>query len=86
MSAYNGATSSKPYVLRVRTESITPPGACPAYAGSGGTVGTLNLNGLPNTLETLILVNQKRLGDRYGQATVDATVMASLASWLPVLG
>src|SRR5699024_5102255 len=41
VSGYNGATSSLPYVLRVRATPTPGAPACPAYDRSGGTAGTL---------------------------------------------
>ena len=78
VSGYNGGASAQPYVLRV---NVTPsPAALPCQARSytsGGTAGTVPSTPLPADSRTLILVNQKRLGDIYGpsQAT---SVMASL--------
>ncbi|MEY2452234.1 MAG: hypothetical protein QOD92_1808, partial [Acidimicrobiaceae bacterium] len=77
VSGFNGASSPQPYVLRV---TVLPPASatapCPARSLTGGTAGTL-----PSTLNpatrTLILVNQKRLGDLYGAAAA-SSVMTKL--------
>jgi CSLREA domain-containing protein len=75
---YNGAFSPKPYSLRVTT---TPPPAtldCPArtLAGGGATIDPLpDLGSLPPNLNTIILVNEKRLGDTYGSTAESNAVM-----------
>ncbi|HEU5215875.1 MAG TPA: hypothetical protein VFU30_10065 [Gaiellaceae bacterium] len=68
---YNGAFSPKPYSLRVTTQSPPPTLDCPArtlpHAGAGTTPDSLpDLTNLPQGLNTVILVNEKRLGDTYG--------------------
>ena len=79
VTAYNGGSSNSPYVLYVSQYTPPPPPACPApkafaFAGQGsaGTAPTL-----PTDLNTLILVNQERLGDTYGSAEA-ANVMTKL--------
>ncbi|MEY2450784.1 MAG: large repetitive protein [Acidimicrobiaceae bacterium] len=71
VSGYNGASSPQPYTLRI---SATPaPGAIPCQARSfptRGTAGTLPSTPLPGNTQTLILTNQKRLGDVYGNVAL----------------
>ena len=79
VSSYNASTSNLPYLLRVR--DVDPPTTpqCTAYARTGGVAGTLpDLTALPEDLATIILVNQKRLGDTFDPAAAD-DVMSSLA-------
>ncbi len=81
VAGYNGAASDKPYTLRVKVSPPPPVPACPqrsfAFAGQGAT-GSLPAS-LPTTVNTLFIVNQKRLGDMYGAAAA-ADVMASLTT------
>ncbi len=76
---YNGASSNKPYSLRVTTQSPPPTLDCPArtfpHAGEG-TAGTLP-SSFPSNLNTIILVDEKRLGDTYG-AAAEANAVAKL--------
>ena len=72
-----GATSPKPYSLRVRVGLNEPQPACAAYSGTGGVAGSASLAALPTGLDTVFLVNQQRLGDKYG-TTRAAAVMAAL--------
>ena len=81
VSAYNGGSSASPYVLFVKTYAPPPAPECPspktfAFAGQGvaGVAPTL-----PDGLNTLFLVNQKRLGDTHG-ATEAAAAIAKLNS------
>ena len=71
VSGYNGASSPDPYTLRI---SATPaPSAIPCQARtfpSRGTAGTLPSTPLPANTQTLILTNQKRLGDVYGSVAL----------------
>jgi hypothetical protein len=76
---YNGASGPKPYSLRVTTQA--PPSlTCPARSFSGGTgaPGALPAS-MPSDLNTLILVNEKRIGDTYG-ATSESNVVSALTS------
>ncbi len=78
VSAYNDAVSNQPYVLRVR--QVDPPSvpACVAYAGTGGVAGSMpDLTALPADLATVFLVNQQRLGDRFGAAEAASTIDAA---------
>ncbi len=75
VSAYNDAVSNQPYVLRVR--QVDPPSvpACVAYPGGGGVAGTMpDLTALPADLATVFLVNQQRLGDRFGAAAAASMI------------
>ncbi len=75
---YNGASSPKPYSLRVTTQAPVAV-TCPARSFTGGgTAGTVpTIASLPNDLNTLILVNEKRIGDTYG-ASAESSVVAAL--------
>jgi hypothetical protein len=70
VSGFNGATSTQPYVLRA--ETIAGPTALPCqnqpfpFAGQGSTTDSLPATPLNSSTETLILVNEKRMGDLYG--------------------
>jgi len=77
---YNGASSPHPYSLRVKTQAPVslscPPRTFPA--ANDGTAGTLpDIGSLPSNLNTLLLVNEKRLGDTYG-ATAESSVVDAL--------
>lgn len=74
---YNGAANSKPYTLRVTTQASPSLMCTPrSFANAGaGTPGALPA--LPNDLNTLVLVNEKRIGDTYG-STAESTVVAAL--------
>ncbi|MFM8972892.1 MAG: hypothetical protein ACKOOG_09695, partial [Actinomycetota bacterium] len=73
VSSYDGVTSEKPYVLRVRVDAQPAAPACPAYSRSGGSTGTApDLATLRSDLHTVILWNQRRMGDRYGQTAANA--------------
>ncbi len=77
---YNGASSPKPYSLRVTTHVPQSP-TCPARTfSSSGTPGIVpSIDGLPTNLNTLILVNEKRIGDTYGPGA-ETTVVNALTS------
>ena len=74
---YNGASSPQPYSLRVTTQA--PPGInCSPRTLTGGTAGTVPADGsLPSNLNTLVLVNEKRIGATYG-AAAETSVISSL--------
>ena len=74
---YNGASSPEPYSLRVTTQA--PPGInCSPRTLTGGTAGTVpSITSLPSNLNTLILVNEKRIGATYG-AAAETSVVSSL--------
>ncbi len=77
---YNGASSPDPYTLRVTTkapQTVSCPARTFGFAGQG-TAGTVpSLASLPANLNTLILVNEKRIGDTYGSSE-EANVVSSL--------
>jgi CSLREA domain-containing protein len=77
---YNGASSPDPYTLRVTTkapQTVSCPARTFGFAGQG-TAGTVpSLASLPANLNTLILVNEKRIGDTYGVGE-EANVVSSL--------
>jgi hypothetical protein len=78
VSDYQG-DSNLPYMLEVKVSGPPDLGECTArsFAHAGeGVAGTMPAT-LPANLNTLILVNQKRLGDTYG-ATAASNVMAKL--------
>jgi ABC-type oligopeptide transport system substrate-binding subunit/Tol biopolymer transport system component len=64
---YQGATSAQPYTLRITT-SQTPSFQCaPRSFTHSGTPGVVPaIASLPTDLNTLFLVDQKRIGDTYG--------------------
>ena len=74
---YNGASSPQPYSLRITTQA--PPGInCSPRTLTGGTAGTVPADGsLPSNLNTLVLVNEKRIGATYG-AAAETSVVSSL--------
>jgi parallel beta-helix repeat protein len=79
---YNGAFSPHPFTLRV---TATPPPATETCtreefpdAGEGTTLDSLpDPSSLPSNLNTIILVDEKRLGDTYG-STDEANAVAKL--------
>jgi hypothetical protein len=89
LSGYNGASSGAPYLLRVRQTLPPGAGACPprtfAFGGQGST-GTPT--GIPATVRTVFLVNQKRLGDTYGAAAATSVInrLTTLAARPEVAG
>ena len=81
---YNGAFSPQPYTLRVREYAppATPPACVRSFpdGGQGSTPDSLPaLASLPANLNTIILVDEKRLGDTYGSAD-EATALGKLHS------
>jgi Tol biopolymer transport system component len=77
---YNGASSPDPYTLRITTQA-PPQVSCPARTfpfPGGGTAGSVPaISSLPNNLNTLILVNEQRIGNTYGAAS-ETSVITSL--------
>lgn len=81
VSAYQGTTSSGPYLLRVRVDDTNNANAC-SYTRSGGTAGpALDINALPSDMETMFLVDQGRLGDTLGNTNAQDLV----GNWLTQL-
>jgi len=82
---YNGASDPKPYSLRVTTQappSLTcTPRSFGTTAGQGTPGAVPTITSMPSDLNTLILVNEKRIGDTYGAAgeTNVVTALSSLA-------
>jgi len=74
VSAYRGAVSNLPYVLRVREVAATAVPTCLPYTHPfSGAAGTLpDLTALPADLRTVFLVNLQRLGDQFPGADVSA--------------
>jgi uncharacterized delta-60 repeat protein len=83
VSGYNGSWSSEPFSLLV---AIIPPPAPPAcavpnfpFAGQGVT-GLAPTTPITGNTQTLILTDQKRLGDLYGAAAA-SSVMSKLSAF-----
>ncbi|HET8752328.1 MAG TPA: choice-of-anchor Q domain-containing protein [Gaiellaceae bacterium] len=75
---YNGAFSPQPYSLRVKATAPPAPQSCDArsfpHLGQGTTPDSLpDLSNLPGNLNTIILVDEKRLGDTYGSDSAHTT-------------
>src|SRR5581483_10411002 len=71
-----------PYMLRVEEQAPPVLPTCPArtFASAGqGTAGTVPT--VASTTQTLVLVNEKRLGDTYGSAA-EASVLNALNSFV----
>jgi hypothetical protein len=80
VAGYNGSSSPDPYVLRVKVTPPPPIPQCPARTfpfDEEGTSGTIPA--IPAGVNTLFIVNQKRLGDTYG-ATAANDVMTALSA------
>jgi hypothetical protein len=79
---YNGAFSPHPYSLRVKDTPPPTSEMCTArtFPSAGTTPDALpDLSSLPANLNTIILVDEKRLGETYG-ATDEANAVAKLHS------
>ena len=79
---YNGASSPDAYTLRVRESAPPATQICPARVlpSTGSTPDSLpSLSSLPSNLNTIVLVNELRLGDTYG-STDEANAVAKLHS------
>jgi len=81
IAGYNGASSNDPYVLRVK---VTPPPPIPvcaprSFPSAGQGVAGVLPGSLASNVNTLFIVDQKRLGDLYG-STAASAVMTSLAT------
>jgi hypothetical protein len=76
---YNGASSPKPYSLRVTKQApLTATCNARSFPFGVGTAGAMpTIASMPNDLNTLILVNAKRIGDTYG-GTSQPDVMSAL--------
>ncbi len=80
---YNGAFSPQAYTLRLRETAPPPTATCDARSlpyNDGTTTDSLPdlslSNSLPANLNTIILVNEQRLGDTYGSAAETTAVTA----------
>ena len=78
VAGYNGASSSDPYVLRVK---VTPPPPIPACAARtfpfpGQGVAGVKPASMASDVNTLFIVDQKRLGDLYGSAAASDVMNA----------
>ncbi|MFM7617496.1 MAG: Calx-beta domain-containing protein [Actinomycetes bacterium] len=84
VSAYRGAVSNLPYVLRVREVAATAVPQCLPYDHPfSGAPGTLpDLTTVPADVRTVFLVNLQRLGDQFPGADVSALLakVATLAA------
>ena len=75
VTAYNGGSSNSPYVLYVKEYAPPPPPTCPAprtYPFTG-TLGSVP-GSLPANLNTLFLVDQKRMGATYGPTAAQQVI------------
>ena len=80
VTAYNGPSSNEPYVLYVNQFLPPPAPACAApRTFPHNTAAATSAPTLPENINTLFLVNQKRMGDTYG-ATATAEAIAKLQS------
>ena len=82
---YNGAFSPDAYTLRVKETAPPTTAICSARSfpddGQGTDPDSLPaLSSLPSNLNTIILVDEKRLGDTYGSAAETPTVRSSTPS------
>ncbi|MDQ1446601.1 MAG: hypothetical protein QOI20_3065 [Acidimicrobiaceae bacterium] len=77
VTAYNGGLSNSPYVLYVKEWAAPPAPTCSArtFANAGsGVAGAAPA--LPSGLNTLYLVNQKRMGDTFGATDTNTALNA----------
>lgn len=79
VSGFDGAWSDQPYVLRAKVNLGPVPAPCPPriFPNASAPRGTWPIapeTPVPADRETLILVNQERLGARYGVAEAAAAV------------
>jgi hypothetical protein len=82
VTAFNAGSSKQPYVLYVKEYAPPPPPSCPAprtfVHGGEGSAGVAP-SSLPANLDTLYLVNKKRMGDTFG-ATAAASILNELST------
>ncbi len=74
ITGYNGATSAKPYMLRVATAAPRVTSTVPSTTTTG-TVGPA-LPALPSGLNTVFLVNRQRLESIYGSTAASSVISA----------
>jgi hypothetical protein len=92
VSGYNGATSNKPYVLRVQETPPPPLPNCPARTFPNGAPSTFGAGTLPGSLatstKTLFIVDKQRLMAMYPTAEVNSmlTALGTLAARSEVSG
>jgi hypothetical protein len=81
VSGYNGATSNKPFVLRVQQTPPPPLPDCPARTWSAGAPSSFASGTLPSSLststKTLFIVDKQRLTGMYGSTAV-TSLLSSL--------
>jgi hypothetical protein len=74
VSGYNGASSTKPFVLRVQETPPPPLPNCPARTFPNGAPSSFAAGALPSSLptttKTLFIVNKQRLTAMYGATAV----------------
>jgi len=77
IGGYNGASSADPYVMRLRATAppVAPQCSARTFATSEGVAGTKPAS-LDGSVQTLILIDEKRLGDTYGKAQADSVISA----------
>jgi uncharacterized protein YjbI with pentapeptide repeats len=92
VSGFDGAHSDQPYVLRARVIPGPKPLTCPprtfSSTGVAGTWPVTDQTPVPAGTQTLILVNQQRLGARYGSEAAQMAInrLQSLAARTDVKG
>jgi hypothetical protein len=77
VTAYNSGHSASPYVLYVKEYAAPPAPACPApkvYAYPADNAAGTAPSSLPTGLNTLFLVDQKRMGMTYGAAAAQSVI------------
>ena len=87
VSGYNGASSSRQYVLRVKITPPPPiPATCPArpLTVSGANQGTLPAS-LPASTKSLFIVDKQRLMAMYGTTSAGVTAVNAMLSALGTL-
>ena len=82
VSGYNGASSTSPYVLRLK---VTPPPVLPACLAKTGLAPTLASpstlpTSLPASTSALILVNRQRLAGLYSETRMNALLNSTALS------
>ena len=83
VTGYDGATSARPYMLRVTTAAAPAPATVPPRA-SGTTQGPVLPSPLPAGLKTVFLVDRQQLAGQYGD-TLAASVISTIQSNLTAL-
>ncbi len=79
VSGYNGASSTRPYVLRVAYDAETPVGVCtPRPYGAIAAGGTVSI---PAGVDTIFLVNRDRMQAIHGDLSAVDAALASVAGF-----